>query len=257
MPKTPTDAPPALELDWLKTLAGALAAVTAAVLLSTLGAAGTLIGAGVGSIAATVGSAVYAQGLARSKHAMLKAQTTALQKVGVAQAEVRRASRHDGETQDAHLDLADERLAEAKDELDVPSPTWRQRLAGLAWRRVGLAAAATFAVAVLAITGFEAMTGHSVSSYTGGSASGQGSTLGGVTDNSGGSSKPDGPQHSHFGAPSESPSQEPSESPSGTPSPTETPSTTSTTPTTPTGTPSPTETPTETPSGATTPTATP
>lgn len=43
-----------LGIDWLRTIAGALAAVSAAVLLSTLGAAGTLIGAALGSVVATV-----------------------------------------------------------------------------------------------------------------------------------------------------------------------------------------------------------
>jgi hypothetical protein len=255
MPEAPTDAPPKLDIDWLKTSAGALAAVSTAVLLSTLGAAGTLIGAALGSVAATIGSAVYAQGLARSKQAVLKAQTSALHKVGVAQAEVRRAARQEGAAQDAHLDLADERLAEAKEELDASEPSWRERLAALRWRRIGLAAAGTFAAVLLVITGFEAVAGRSVSSLTGGSSSGQGSTLGGVSGSGGGTTPH---QHHHqqqtsTESPSESPTAQPSESPSETP--TEAPSSTpSDTPTpTPAGTPSPTDTPTPT----STPTATP
>src|SRR3954454_19589462 len=114
MPERDSAAPPTLDIDWLKTTAGALAAVTTAVLLSTLGAVGTLIGAALGSVAATIGSALYAQGLARSRYAVLKAQETALHKVGIAQAEVRRAARRGGEAQEAPLDLADERLAEAR-----------------------------------------------------------------------------------------------------------------------------------------------
>ena len=186
-----TDSPPTLDIDWLKTLAGALAAVTTAVLLSTLGAVGTLIGAAVGSVAATVGSALYAQGLARSKYAVLKAQETALLKVGIAQAEVRRAGRREGEEQEAHLDLADERLGEAKEELDeavqepdrpdLGRPVPRAALAPDRAARGG-----TFAVVVIAITAFEVLTGRSVSSYTGGSDKDQGTTIGGVTGNSGG-----------------------------------------------------------------------
>ena len=257
MSEAPTDAPPKLEIDWLKTSAGALAAVSTAVLLSTLGAAGTLIGAAVGSVAATVGSALYAQGLARSKHAVLKAQTTALHKVGVAQAEVRRAARREGAAQDAHLDLADVRLAEAKAELDTPEPGWRERLAALPWRRIGVAAAGTFVAVVLAITAFEVMTGRSVSSFTGGSSSNQGSTLGGVTGSGGGTGRPNHQQQSPTQAPTESPSQsatdQPSESPSATP--TEAASSTPTSAPTPTPTESPS--PAETPSGTPTPTATP
>jgi cytoskeletal protein RodZ len=254
MPEHPTNTPSPLEIDWLKTCAGALAAVTTAVLLSTLGAAGTLIGAAVGSIAATVGSAVYAQGLARSKHAVLKAQTTALHKVGVAQAEVRRAARHEGAVQEAHLDLADERLAEAKDELDAPALGSRTRLAALNWRRIGVVAVGTFAAVVLAVTAFEAVAGRSVSSLTGGSGSDQGSTLGGVSGGSGGKTRHH-QQQSPTESPSETPTQQPSESPSATP--TATPTEASTPTPTPTGTPTETPSATETPSGAPTPTATP
>jgi hypothetical protein len=269
MPEQHSDHPPApapakLDIDWLKTAAGALAAVTTAVLLSTLGAVGTLVGAALGSVAATVGSALYAQGLSRSKNAMLKAQETALHKVGIAQAEVRRAGRRTGAQHDAHLDLADERLGEAREELDVVEPppaTWRERVAALGWRRVAVLAVATFAVVLVAITGFEALSGRSLSSWTGGSSSGQGTTLGGVADDAGGSGKPgkqDQPKPSPSGFESPSGSDTPSQTPSGTPSetPSETPSGT------PTESPAPTEVPTPSsspsapvPSG--TPTATP
>ena len=49
--------------------------MTTAVLLSTLGAVGTIIGAALGSVAATVGTALYAQGLAKSKATVAKAQS--------------------------------------------------------------------------------------------------------------------------------------------------------------------------------------
>src|SRR3546814_15525436 len=82
---------PKLEIDWVKTLAGALAAVSSAVLLSTLGAAGTLIGAALGSITLTVTSAFYSQGLAKSRQKLAAAQELAQRSVGIAQSEVRRA----------------------------------------------------------------------------------------------------------------------------------------------------------------------
>jgi len=258
MPERDNDTPPTLDIDWLKTTAGALAAVTTAVLLSTLGAVGTLIGAALGSVAATIGSALYTQGLARSRHAVLKAQETALFKVGIAQAEVRRAGRREGDEQEAHLDLDDERLDEARAELDDAGeepvqPSWRDRLVLLPWRRIGLMAAGTFAVVVLAITTFEALTGESVSQRTGGSDQ-QGTTIGGVTGNSGGNSKPDKPndnqQPSEFQSPSQEPSDEPSETPSETPAPTPTPSPTDTptpSPTPPADTPTPSPSPTATP----------
>jgi hypothetical protein len=265
MPPRDTDAPPALEIDWLKTAAGALAAVTTAVLLSTLGAVGTLIGAALGSVAATVGSALYAQGLARSRDAVLKAQETALHKVGIAQAEVRRAGRREGVEQEAHLDLADERLGEAKEELDEaahdPGPrSWRERFVVLPWRRIALLAAGTFVVVVLAITAFELLTGESVAQRTGGSDS-QGTTIGGVTGNSDGDGKPDKPQHSQPPSPSQTPSESASETatetPSATPTPTPTPTPTAPTPTAPTPSPTTAPTPTTSTTPSTSPTPTP
>jgi hypothetical protein len=215
----PTPETPKLEIDWVKTLAGALAAVTTAVLLSTLGAVGTLIGAALGSVAATVGSAVYAQGLARSRAA------------------VRRAS------ESARLRLSPE--AEA---VEQPRP-WAERLRALPWKRVALVAAGTFAVVVVALTAFEAVAGRSVSSYTGGSSRDQGTTLGGVTGTSGGGGQDQHtPQHQPTRSPSDSPtgtasaSEEPSNEPTSTP--------TASTPEepTPTPTPTPSTTPTPTPS---------
>ena len=174
MSERDTDSPPTLDIDWLKTTAGALAAVTTAVLLSTLGAVGTLIGAALGSVAATVGSALYAQGLARASTPCSRRRRPRCSR----SASPRR--RYDGPAgaraseQEAHLDLADERLDEAKDELDEAAhepaqPSWRDRFVALPWRRIGLLAAGTFAVVVLSITAFEALTGESVSSHTGGS----------------------------------------------------------------------------------------
>jgi hypothetical protein len=204
MPETPPDNPPKLEIDWLKALAGALAAVTAAVLLSTLGAAGTLIGAAVGSVAATIGSAVYAQGLAHSKHTVRRLTPEAVRR-------------------------------------DEPLP----------WRRIGLASAGAFAVAVVAITGFEAVSGHSVSSYTGGTQD-QASTLGGVT----GHSSRSGPKPAHFQPADHRPHQ--AHTPTDSPDPTDTPTDTATdTPTpAPTDVPTPSDpaTPSDSPSLTTTPT---
>jgi len=223
---------PKLEIDWVKTFAGALAAVSTAVLLSTLGAVGTLIGAALGSVVVTVSSQLYAQGLARSRRSLAKAQETALFKVGIAQAEVRRAGRRQGDEEavEAHLEVADERLGEAKADLDeaaTPAPTWRERLVVLPWKRIALLAAATFLVVLVVIAAFEALTGRSVSSYTGGSDKDSSSTFNG---GDGSSSDDDGQQPDRGPSdgidptqqpsedPSVEPTQEPSESPSVSPS---------------------------------------
>ena len=173
-----------LEIDWLKTAGGAFAAVSSAFLLSTLGAAGTIIGAALGSVIVTVGGALYTQGLARSHQRLAHVQTAAMRKVGVAQAEVRRAARRQGDDEavDAHLAHADERLDDVNDDLDTladepTGPGWRDRLVTLPWKRISLVAAGLFAAAVLAITAIELVAGQSVSSITGGSEGGSGPTI--------------------------------------------------------------------------------
>lgn len=173
-----------LGIDWLKTIGGALAAVSAAVLLSTLGAAGTIIGAALGSVVATVGGALYSQGLARSHARMAGASRAARRKVGIARAEVRRANRQQGDEQAIEADLtqAEERLDEAKDDLDAVAEEpvdlgWRERFVLLPWKHIALAAAGLFAVTLLTITGFELVAGRSVSSITGGTNGGGGTTI--------------------------------------------------------------------------------
>jgi hypothetical protein len=216
-----------LELDWLKTIGGALAAVSSAVLLSTLGAAGTLIGAALGSVIATVGGALYSQGLARSRDRLAQAQGLALRKVGIAQAEVRRASRQQGDDQavDAHLAHADERLGEAQADLggiaDEPTvPGWRERLALLPWKRISIIAAGLFAAAVLTITAFELVAGESVSSITGGTEGDGGPTItriGGGSD----TSRDDRAPSDDTATPSGEPSSEPPDEASPTDEPTD------------------------------------
>jgi hypothetical protein len=58
-------------------IAAALAAVTAALLGSTLGVAGTVMGAGVASIVTTVGGEVYLRSLQRTREAALRAKVAA------------------------------------------------------------------------------------------------------------------------------------------------------------------------------------
>lgn len=225
-----------LGIDWLKTIAGALAAVSSAVLLSTLGAAGTIIGAALGSVIATIGGALYSQGLASGHKQLALAQATALRKVGTAQAEVRRASRRqDDRAVDAHLTHADEQLDEAKEDLDAladepAGPNWRDRFAMLPWKQISLVAAGLFAGTILAITVFELVAGETVSAMTGGTDGGGGTTIthvGGGSHHSSPSSPTDGPSPtsptpSTPGAtPSSSTSSVPTPSGSPTASPTE------------------------------------
>jgi hypothetical protein len=217
-----------LRVDWLGAMAGALAAVSSAVLLSTLGAAGTIIGAAIGSVVATVGGALYRQGLATSRRTLAKAQAAARDKVGIAQAEVRRAGRTDDTTaQESHLEHADERLGQAHAKLDAlasevtPVP-WKEQLRLLPWKRIALVAAGLFVVAILIITAFELMAGRTVSSFTGGSDNG-GTTITDVgrrhSDRGNDQQRQPGDQDDSP-SPNEStgPSEQPSDQPTGQPS---------------------------------------
>ena len=227
------DTPPKLEIDWRKTAGGAFAAVSSAFLLSTLGAAGTIIGAALGSVIVTVGGALYSQGLARSHRRLAQVQSVAMRKVGVAQAEVRRAARHsgDGEVVDAQLAQAEHHLDEVKDDLastadEPPGPGWRERFVVLPWKRIALIAAGLFVAAVLAITAFELVAGRSVSSITGGTEGDGGTTISRIGGGSGDSSKEDDKAPANNQSPSDAPSGEPSDQATPTGSPTGEPTTT-------------------------------
>ena len=137
-----------LRIDWVQTAAGALTAVSSAVLLSTVGVAGTIIGAAVGSVVATVGNAVYGHYLRLSKERVAAARALA----------VAQAQSPAGRTARTHVDVVERAR--------VP---WRQALSGLPWRRIVPVTLGVFLLAMTAITVFELTTGRAVSTYTGGS----------------------------------------------------------------------------------------
>ncbi|MDQ6522772.1 hypothetical protein RB608_04125 [Nocardioides sp. LHD-245] len=245
-------------IDWPATFAGAAAAVTVAVLLSTLGAAGTLIGAALGSVIATVSSALYKQGIESSRRRMADVQAAALQRVNLADQNVRRAARRsDPEAAEReldrahrHLDAAGEELA---DELDEPgaetTSSGRSRWADLQWKRIALLAAAVFVLSLLVISAVELVAGKSVSTITGGTDGDDRTSLTGVFG-TGGKGKDGGRQE---------PPAEETPTPTPTPAPTETPTETPTAPepTEPTGPATPSDTSSPTPSGTPSPTPTP
>jgi hypothetical protein len=232
-------------IEWLKVAAGALAAVSSAVLLSTLGAAGTIIGAALGSVIASVGSNLYARGLERSRAQLAEAQELARRRLGVAQAEVRRAQRRADDTAvfEAHLDHAEEQLREVRSELagppSTPTPSWRTRLAALRWKRVAVFAGGFFLVAIAAITGFELIADRPVSDLTGGTHGDKGTSFSNIGGGGGHKSKP---RQTPTPTPSPTSSVTPTPTPSETP--TELPSEAPSEPITPTPTATPTDVPT-------------
>jgi hypothetical protein len=64
---TASDSTPRFELNVVQLVAAALAAITSAVVASFFGVAGTVIGAGIGSLVGTLGTAVYSHSLRRTQ----------------------------------------------------------------------------------------------------------------------------------------------------------------------------------------------
>lgn len=196
--------------------AAALASVSSAVILSTLGASGTLIGAAVGSVVATITSAMYTRGLQTSKEKV----AVVFQSGGVSRVSAGEASRlaEEGELADAEVSEAvlgadAEGTAEAGERR-----TLGERFAAIDWRRVGPWAIGTFVVVMAAITAFELIGGKPVSSLTGGT-DGTGTSIGRVVDRDGGQRK-DRDRQPPSERPSESeptPTDEPSDAPSDSP----------------------------------------
>jgi len=210
-------------LNWVQVVAGAAAAVSSALLLSTLGVAGTMVGAAVGSVAASVATHAYSRGLAASRE-----QALALRRINQAREDLERLATHPEEDSEAGLEHADKALGRVEAGL---------KSRRMSWQHVALVSAGIFVGVMVAITGFELLTGRAVSSYTGGSDSDTRLTVPGVKD-----------EPKKKSTPTPTPSSTPTPTPSSTPTPTPTPTPTVT----------PTETPTQTPTTtAPTPTLTP
>lgn len=209
---------PKVDLNVVQVVASALAAVSSAVLLSTVGVAGTLIGAAVGSVIATVAGAVYTYSLQASRDRVAAAAQIA------AMARTNLSRRGVGSERDMRVTaLAEPATGEAD------RPAWRTALAGLNWKRVAALAAGVFLAAMVAIVAFELVAGRPVSVLTGGTAKDSSSrtTLGGGSaekskekPSSGGSETPSDDatvDSSDEATPSEEPTEQPIEEPTEEP----------------------------------------
>ena len=266
---------PKAGVSWVQVAGSALAAVSSAVLLSTLGVAGTVIGAAVGSVIATVGTSLYTRTLDVSRQ-QVAAQAAALRRVTRAHSDLDDAvsamSRGDA-TSASRIARAGEQLDRAEQVLaagsaghqdgalrtlqpddvalsDEPgrgvppgdsSPRGlRQVLADrLSWRRVAVVAGAVFLVTMVAITAFEMATGRAVSTYTGGSDRQTGSTVPGIERDTRPASPAPSDDVTDDGEPVEEPTEAGSDAPAPTESATPTDEPTASPSTTPTPSPSP------------------
>lgn len=170
--------------------ASALAAVTAAFLGSTLGVAGTIAGAGVASVVTTIGSEVYLRSLRKTRAAArrtrmilagpdtrLRQETRLLEPPPPPPNPLVRpeAVRPDDDTvrlpRPGQVASSEEPTVFLSPSTALLSPSGPERSKKTWWKsRWTLAAAVSvvaFVVGILAITGFEALTGHAVSGGTG------------------------------------------------------------------------------------------
>ena len=145
-----------------KVLAGTLAAVSAAVVGSFLGVAGTLVGAAVASIVGSIGTEIYERSL---KHGAKKLQTLAptfiTAPAAIGTPEVAAATEQDSPSH------------------TVPEPA---RKVQIRWGRIAAAAAGVFVLSMGAITVYEWVSGEPIAAAVGAS-NAKGTTLGGGDSN--------------------------------------------------------------------------
>jgi hypothetical protein len=182
-----------VQLSAVQVAASALASVSAAVVASLFGVAGTVVGAGLVAIISTTGSALYSSSMKRTTSQLRRARENLL---------TARAGESGGTTRPG-------RTTSSTAVLDRPGPRDRDRANGdradgdvvgsdagpSRWRRGWLtvgsrrglkwpallgAAALVFVLAIVAITAFEALTNKPISSLTGHSGSSS-TTIGSLT----------------------------------------------------------------------------
>lgn len=168
-----------LELSVPQVAGSALAAIAAAVFASKLGVYGTIIGAGVVSVIATCGGTVFQHLFRRTgdqiREVSVQVKPKARQVYDSEPAPAPRPARAGQPPQEAA----------AQDEFGGAT-TYGTRVRG--WKRPVVAAVVVFAVAMLAITGYELAAGQDLSG-------GKGTTFSSVVrgGDSGGDSEPDAP----------------------------------------------------------------
>ena len=201
-------------------MAAALAAVTAALLGSTLGVAGTVVGAGVASVITTVGGEIYLRSLQRTRAAALRARQLATSGI----------RRRGTGSEVALAEQPTVQLPRPGEDPDEPS-----RLRKLRWPLIIGTSVAAFAVAILAIVGFESATGTQIGGGTGSSigkifgGGGHTDTTPSTTPSTSTNDTQDSPAPSTSSTETTTPPTTSSESPTTTPT---TPSTTAQQPTT-------------------------
>ncbi|MGX5654619.1 hypothetical protein ACWKWC_07595 [Geodermatophilus nigrescens] len=153
--------PARLQLSPVQVAAGALAAVSSAVVLSFFGVAGTVIGAALASIVSTVGSALYSASLTTTGERLRKARV-----------------HRPAPAADPADTTATRELPPSLDPRRAPAPRQRPR-----WVRVAAYTAAVFVTAMVVVTGIELVSQQPVSALVGGTETSSSSTTIGELSN--------------------------------------------------------------------------
>lgn len=185
-PTSPEDTTRTTDLNLTHVVAAALAAVTTAVLGSTLGAAGTLIGAAGASVITTVGTAVYRASLERSRRSV-RSLTRRTRPAS--------SSRQGSRTERSHppaakAPLRSEQLTDSIDR-EPQSREHSRRVTPLRGGAMILGALGAFLLAMMLITGFEWASGQTVGG------NGTGTTIGHVITDQPGPRTPPAPSAPH------------------------------------------------------------
>src|SRR4051794_39877245 len=201
-----------VQLSAVQVAASALASVSAAVVASLFGVAGTVVGAGLVAVLSTTGSAIYSASMKRTSNQLRRAREQLL----TARAHEGRAGRGTarsgstavlqqqpagrGQRRDRTIDLTDgadtaAQLRTEENPEEKQQSWWRRgwltigSRKGLKWPALIGAALLVFAIAIGVITAIEAITQKPISSLTGHSTSSS-TTVGSLTGNSNASSTP-------------------------------------------------------------------
>jgi hypothetical protein len=157
-PKPPAR-PEKLSLSLTQIIASVLAAISATVVASFFGVAGTVIGAGLGSLISVVGGSVYAHSLTRTRDRIRTAavESAVAQRFGLPATAVHTAA--ESAPAGPKRPSAPDSQARART-ARMTERTWF----GMAPKRLILTAGALFAVTIAAVTGFELLSGQPLSS---------------------------------------------------------------------------------------------
>ncbi|MGY1808150.1 hypothetical protein ACI8AF_12345 [Blastococcus sp. SYSU D00669] len=189
-------------INVVQVAAGALAAVSSAVLLSFFGVAGTLIGAALASVVSSVGAALYSSSLAKTNERLRKVLATGRTPRAAASAA------EPAETEAAATAVLPAQL----DPRRAPVRRFQPR-----WGRLAAYAVGVFAVAMGIITGIEVIGQQPVSAMVTSSSSSGTTTLGELADSPASSTTPapSTPSGPSTGAPATSTAEEPAAGSSG------------------------------------------